>query len=146
MDVFLTIIKGIFVGAFTYAISFYCFIVFSSYFVNQKLDFGGEWGGNIVIAVIALVIGAIIGGILGMAQSKTKTIVIISSIIAIVFLLMVIPLLYNSYLRYLLEENNYRAFIVEIFTWSGFALLLIFNNWLISKFLNVSDKQNALPL
>jgi uncharacterized membrane protein YoaK (UPF0700 family) len=117
MEVLERIIKGIIVGAFIYAISFFCFTVFGTYLINRKLDFSGEWGGNFVLTAISFIIGAIVGAIIGGVQPKIKTTIIVSSIIAVIFLLMVTPPLYNSYLRYLLEENKYWQTFAEIFIW-----------------------------
>jgi hypothetical protein len=130
MEVLERIIKGIIgiiVGAFIYAISYFCFDVFGTYLMYQKLDFSGEWGGKFVLTAICFILGAIVGAFIGAVQPKIKTTIIVSSIIAVIFLLMVIPPLYNSYLRYLLEENKYWVTFAEIFIWVGLSLIFVFN-------------------
>jgi hypothetical protein len=139
------IVKGCFVGAFAYAISFYCFIILGAYIVRHKLDFGGEWGGFILGAVIAFAVGGIIGGIIGLVHPKSKTTLIVSLFFGVFLMIFqAISFFSSNIYQEILKHNNYWLIFIEIFSWIIFVLILAFNNWLISKIILVKEK-NVLP-
>jgi hypothetical protein len=132
METFIRTILGLLAGAFTYAVTWYWFVVLGVYMVSHQLDFKGEWGGMIVLAVIAFVIGGVIGCFIGLLNPKTRNLLAASLYLSTALMILKAVTFFYSPEYPEMVGRQWRL-ATEVCSWIVFIAMIVFDNWVIKK-------------